>query len=118
MKFEIHFEFRASLRNFQDLNFWDGTIEDLGRFITQDTSEAFTIQARMKINMVSLKDSKTNNKSQEHNNNLHRAMSTHQIQGEEEEVEASSESSTTLSQGSYIVCSLRRTKVILRRLAK
>jgi hypothetical protein len=25
MKFEIHFEFRASLRKFQDLNFWDGT---------------------------------------------------------------------------------------------
>jgi hypothetical protein len=23
MKFEIHFEFRASLRRFQDLNFWD-----------------------------------------------------------------------------------------------
>jgi hypothetical protein len=25
MKFEIHFEFRASLRKFQDLNFWDDT---------------------------------------------------------------------------------------------
>jgi hypothetical protein len=25
MKFEIHFEFRGSLRNFQDLNFWDAT---------------------------------------------------------------------------------------------
>jgi hypothetical protein len=25
MKFEIHFEFRASLRIFQDLNFWDAT---------------------------------------------------------------------------------------------
>jgi hypothetical protein len=25
MKFEILFEFRASLRNFQDLNFWDAT---------------------------------------------------------------------------------------------
>jgi hypothetical protein len=25
MKFEIHFEFRASLRNFQYLNFWDAT---------------------------------------------------------------------------------------------
>jgi hypothetical protein len=25
MKFEIHFEFRASLRKFQDLNFWDAT---------------------------------------------------------------------------------------------
>jgi hypothetical protein len=27
MKFEIHFEFRASLRKFQDLNFWDATAE-------------------------------------------------------------------------------------------
>jgi hypothetical protein len=25
MKLEIHFEFRASLRKFQDLNFWDAT---------------------------------------------------------------------------------------------
>jgi hypothetical protein len=25
MKFEIHFEFRASLRKFQDLNFWYAT---------------------------------------------------------------------------------------------
>jgi hypothetical protein len=25
MKFEIHSEFRASLRKFQDLNFWDAT---------------------------------------------------------------------------------------------
>jgi hypothetical protein len=30
MKFEIHFEFRASLRKFQDLNFWDATPERLG----------------------------------------------------------------------------------------
>jgi hypothetical protein len=28
MKFEIHFEFRASLRKFQDLNFWDATPGD------------------------------------------------------------------------------------------
>jgi hypothetical protein len=26
MKSEIHFEFRESLRKFQDLNFWDATI--------------------------------------------------------------------------------------------
>jgi hypothetical protein len=26
MKFEIHFEFRASLRKFQDFNFWDATV--------------------------------------------------------------------------------------------
>jgi hypothetical protein len=25
MKFEIHFEFRVSLRKFQNLNFWDAT---------------------------------------------------------------------------------------------
>jgi hypothetical protein len=29
MKFEIHFEFRASLRKFQDLNFWDATLTHL-----------------------------------------------------------------------------------------
>jgi hypothetical protein len=29
MKFEIHFEFRASLRKFQDLNFWDATTPGL-----------------------------------------------------------------------------------------
>jgi hypothetical protein len=26
MKFEIHFEFRASMSKFQDLNFWDATV--------------------------------------------------------------------------------------------
>jgi hypothetical protein len=26
MKFKIHFEFGASLRKFQDLNFWDATV--------------------------------------------------------------------------------------------
>jgi hypothetical protein len=26
MKFKIHFEFRASLRKFQDLKFWDATV--------------------------------------------------------------------------------------------
>jgi hypothetical protein len=30
MKFEIHFEFRASLRKIQDLNFWDATGGVLG----------------------------------------------------------------------------------------
>jgi hypothetical protein len=30
MKFEIHFEFRASLRKFQDLNFWDATEQGQG----------------------------------------------------------------------------------------
>jgi hypothetical protein len=31
MKFEIHFEFRASLRKFQNLNFWDATFIDVRR---------------------------------------------------------------------------------------
>jgi hypothetical protein len=30
MKLKIHFEFRASLRNFQDLNFWGATDSDSG----------------------------------------------------------------------------------------
>jgi hypothetical protein len=30
MKFEIHFEFRASLKKFQDLNFWDATVRHSG----------------------------------------------------------------------------------------
>jgi hypothetical protein len=30
MKFKIHFEFRASLRKFRDLNFWDATRWELG----------------------------------------------------------------------------------------
>src|SRR5688572_15280456 len=38
MKLEIHFEFRASLRKFQDLNFWDATMnhvfgEHIGRTV-------------------------------------------------------------------------------------
>jgi hypothetical protein len=33
MKFEIHFEFRASLRKFQDLNFWDATTYTTGSFM-------------------------------------------------------------------------------------
>jgi hypothetical protein len=34
MKFEIHFEFRASLRKFQDLNFWDATALLENRLLT------------------------------------------------------------------------------------
>jgi hypothetical protein len=33
MKFEIHFEFRASLRKFQYLNFWDATKGGMGRWL-------------------------------------------------------------------------------------
>jgi hypothetical protein len=37
MKFEIHFEFRASLRKFQDLNFWDATqtLRDYGNKLSK-----------------------------------------------------------------------------------
>jgi hypothetical protein len=31
MKFKIHFEFRASLRTFQDLNFRGATIGSIGK---------------------------------------------------------------------------------------
>jgi hypothetical protein len=36
MKFEIHFEFRASLRKFQDLNFWDATTANSERLIISE----------------------------------------------------------------------------------
>jgi hypothetical protein len=39
MKFEIHFEFRASLRKFQDLNFWDAT----GTLLEFDTSKGVSL---------------------------------------------------------------------------
>jgi hypothetical protein len=43
MKFEIHFEFRASLRRFQDLNFWDATIHILaGRVYCPENSREVT----------------------------------------------------------------------------
>jgi hypothetical protein len=42
MKFEIHFEFRASLRNFQDLNFWDATRHPTVRVLTQSIVRALT----------------------------------------------------------------------------
>jgi hypothetical protein len=40
MKFEIHFEFRASLRKFQDLNFWDATV---GQWKGEVTAVASTL---------------------------------------------------------------------------
>jgi hypothetical protein len=36
MKFEIHFEFRASLRRFQDLNFWDATEHLVGHGVRDE----------------------------------------------------------------------------------
>jgi hypothetical protein len=35
MKFEIHFEFTASLRKFQDLNFWDATEWDFAQIVAK-----------------------------------------------------------------------------------
>jgi hypothetical protein len=43
MKFEIHFEFRASLRKFQDLNFWDATGPSPG--VGRGTSILLTVVA-------------------------------------------------------------------------
>jgi hypothetical protein len=44
MKFEIHFEFRASLRKFQDFNFWDatGVGQQTGFMGTDPTGLAYT----------------------------------------------------------------------------
>jgi hypothetical protein len=43
MKFEIHFEFRASLRKFQDLNFWDATeLQHVPRAKNSTTDELST----------------------------------------------------------------------------
>jgi hypothetical protein len=43
MKFEIHFEFRASLRKFQNLNFWDATIPESSRFIVDQPGAPDTV---------------------------------------------------------------------------
>jgi hypothetical protein len=40
MKFEIHFEFRVSLRKFQDLNFWDATLFFLPNLLPPPTVAA------------------------------------------------------------------------------
>jgi hypothetical protein len=41
MKFEYHFEFRASLRKFQDLNFWDATAACLSSPLPNGTPVLF-----------------------------------------------------------------------------
>jgi hypothetical protein len=48
MKFEIHFEFRVSLRKFQDLNFWDAT----AGAPTEDTSSV-DLASKTKTSVVS-----------------------------------------------------------------
>jgi hypothetical protein len=46
MKFEIHFEFRASLRKFQDLNFWDATRPENSLWGAEVCSEHYSISER------------------------------------------------------------------------
>jgi hypothetical protein len=55
MKFEIHFEFRASLRKFQDLNFWDATMSHLRRR-TLINGEMMKIKTRKMIKKLEIKD--------------------------------------------------------------
>jgi hypothetical protein len=52
MKFEIHFEFRASLRKFQDLNFWDATKEQLADIFTKPLDEKPFIKLRNELNIL------------------------------------------------------------------
>jgi hypothetical protein len=49
MKLEIHFEFRVSLRNFQDLNFWDATV---GGYKYPTTTSTPTIQAFITLHSI------------------------------------------------------------------
>jgi hypothetical protein len=42
MKFEIHFEFRGSLRKFQDLNFWDATRKERAQVYNGGCSNVLT----------------------------------------------------------------------------
>jgi hypothetical protein len=46
MKFKIHFQFRASLRKYQDLNFWDATFQkhtDMWHFFSAQPHEPMTM---------------------------------------------------------------------------
>jgi hypothetical protein len=51
MKFEIHFEFRASLRKFQNLNFWDATVTHLPAHVAAPpgASESVASSPRLQI---------------------------------------------------------------------
>jgi hypothetical protein len=44
MKFEIHFEFRASSRKIQDLNFWDATANQNVRLYMKPCRSACGVQ--------------------------------------------------------------------------
>jgi hypothetical protein len=52
MKFEIHFEFRASLRKFQNLNFWDATLT--GQAQLQGVGERVDMSGQIQIDQLGL----------------------------------------------------------------
>jgi hypothetical protein len=54
MKFEIHFEFRASLRKFQDLNFWDATYDHAVNLLEKDLSAFLSYGSVILIRALSL----------------------------------------------------------------
>jgi hypothetical protein len=83
----------------------------------QNISKAFTIQVKMKTNLVSLKGNKVSPMSQEVNNNPPKAFFAHEPQEEAEETEALEQDSMH-NQESYFVFSMGRTKAILRKVAK
>jgi hypothetical protein len=49
MKFEIHFEFRASLRKFQDLNFWGAIGAQDDQVMEEEVPQAPPTQVRATI---------------------------------------------------------------------
>jgi hypothetical protein len=53
----------------------------LSRLRREISSEAFIIQAKMKINLIKLKGNGVSPKNQEHNNNPYRATFAHQLLG-------------------------------------
>jgi hypothetical protein len=58
MKFEIHFEFRAGLRKFQDLNFWDAT--QSGHRIADLTPRLFRTIPKQRANRRTVLDALSN----------------------------------------------------------
>jgi hypothetical protein len=54
MKFEIHFEFRASLRKFQDLNFWDATTTNVMQLPTPLVVVYVRCRARVAVHALAM----------------------------------------------------------------
>jgi hypothetical protein len=52
MKFEIHFEFRGSLRNFQNLKFWDATVILQVETIGYPTENRVVVRKRTPYNIL------------------------------------------------------------------